>query len=142
MMFGYATNETLELMPTPIALAHRLAQRLAEVRKSGTLPFLRPAGKTQVSIRYHGGVPVAVENLLVSTQHDPGCEDDSVDAVWEHVVLGVLPDDLYDPASLKENFYVNPTGRFVIGGPVGDAGVTGRKIIVDTYGGMARHGGG
>jgi S-adenosylmethionine synthetase len=142
MMFGYATNETPELMPMPIALAHRLAQQLAHARRSGELPFLRPDGKTQVTVRYAGGVPVAIEKVLISTQHDEGCEAKLPDSLWENVALQVLPADLYDPARLRENFFVNPTGRFVIGGPVGDAGVTGRKIIVDTYGGFARHGGG
>jgi S-adenosylmethionine synthetase len=142
MMFGYATRETPELMPMPIALAHRLARRLAEVRKTGELPYLRPDGKTQVTVRYRDDVPVAVEKVLVSTQHDEDAGDGIADDVWNHVVLPVLPADLYDPADLRKNFYCNPTGRFVIGGPVGDAGLTGRKIIVDTYGGFARHGGG
>jgi S-adenosylmethionine synthetase len=142
MMFGYATNETPELMPLPIALAHRLARRLAEVRKDGTLDYLRPDGKTQVSVRYVGGRPVAVEKLLISSQHDEGAESQIKGDLWEHVVLPTLPEDLYDERGLHSAFLVNPTGRFVIGGPVGDAGLTGRKIIVDTYGGMARHGGG
>jgi S-adenosylmethionine synthetase len=142
MMFGYASNETAELMPLPIALAHRLSKRLAEVRKDGTLPYLRPDGKTQVSVRYAGGRPVAVEKLLISSQHAEGSEDQIKGDLWEHVVLPVLPGDLYDAAGLQKSFLVNPTGRFVIGGPVGDCGLTGRKIIVDTYGGMARHGGG
>ena len=142
MMFGYATNETPELMPVPIALAHRLAQRLATVRKDGTLDYLRPDGKTQVSVRYADGVPVGIEKLLISTQHAEGTEGRLREDLWEHVVLPVLPDGLYDPAELQRGFLVNPTGRFVIGGPVGDCGLTGRKIIVDTYGGMARHGGG
>ncbi|MCW2632922.1 MAG: S-adenosylmethionine synthetase [Pseudonocardia sp.] len=142
MMFGYASNETPELMPLPIALAHRLARRLSEVRKSGRLPYLRPDGKTQVSVRYRDGVPVAVEKVLISTQHEEGAEDKIPDDLWEHVVTDVIPAELYDAESLRANFYVNPTGRFVIGGPVGDAGLTGRKIIVDTYGGFARHGGG
>jgi S-adenosylmethionine synthetase len=142
MMFGYASNETPELMPMPIALAHRLARRLAEVRKTGELPYLRPDGKTQVTVRYSGGRPVAVEKVLISTQHDEGAEDRIPDDVWEHVVRAVLPEDLYEESALRREFYVNPTGRFVIGGPVGDAGLTGRKIIVDTYGGFARHGGG
>ena len=143
MMFGYASNETPELMPAPIALAHRLARRLAEVRKTGVLPYLRPDGKTQVTVRYDGdGRPAAVEKVLISTQHADGFEDKIPDALWDEVVTVVLPEDLYDPATLRENFYVNPTGRFVIGGPVGDTGLTGRKIIVDTYGGMGRHGGG
>jgi S-adenosylmethionine synthetase len=143
MMFGYATNETPELMPMPITLAHRLARRLTEVRATGLVPYLRPDGKTQVTVRYDScGRPVQVEKLLISAQHAEGAEDKLPDALWEHVATQVLPAGLYDPADLRDNFYVNPTGRFVIGGPVGDAGVTGRKIIVDTYGGFARHGGG
>jgi S-adenosylmethionine synthetase len=143
MMFGYATNETPELMPAPIALAHRLARRLAEVRKSGVLPYLRPDGKTQVTVRYDGdGQPVAVEKVLISAQHLQGAEDKLPDALWAEVVTAVLPADLYDPKALRRDFYVNPTGRFVVGGPCGDTGLTGRKIIVDTYGGSARHGGG
>jgi S-adenosylmethionine synthetase len=142
MMFGYATRETPELMPLPIALAHRLAQRLAEVRKDGTLEYLRPDGKTQVTVRYIDGAPVAVEKLLISTQHAEGTESRLREDLFEHVVRPVLPAELYDEASLGSEFLVNPTGRFVVGGPVGDCGLTGRKIIVDTYGGMARHGGG
>ena len=142
MMFGYATNETPELMPVPIALAHRLARRLAQVRKDGTLEYLRPDGKTQVSVRYADGVPVGIEKLLISTQHAEGTEGRLRDDLWEHVVVPELPAELYDAAALRADFLVNPTGRFVIGGPVGDCGLTGRKIIVDTYGGMARHGGG
>jgi S-adenosylmethionine synthetase len=142
MMFGYATNETPELMPLPISLAHKLAKRLSDVRKDGTLDYLRPDGKTQVSVRYEDGRPVAIERLLISTQHAEGVEDRIPDDLWEHVVLPVLPDGMYDAESLRESLLCNPTGRFVIGGPVGDAGLTGRKIIVDTYGGMARHGGG
>ena len=142
MMFGYASDETPELMPLPISLAHKLAQRLAEVRKDGTLDYLRPDGKTQVSVRYRDGRPVAVEKLLISTQHREGVEAQIPDDLWEHVVVPVIPADLYDAEQLRRDFLVNPTGRFVIGGPVGDAGLTGRKIIVDTYGGMARHGGG
>ena len=142
MMFGYATNETPELMPMPIALAHRLARQLADVRKNGVLPHLRPDGKTQVTVRYVDGVPVSVEKVLISTQHDEDSEADLVDELWNEVVVKVLPAELYDAQALRANFYVNPTGRFVIGGPVGDAGLTGRKIIVDTYGGFARHGGG
>ena len=142
MMFGYATDETPELMPLPISLAHKLAFRLAEVRKDGTLDYLRPDGKTQVSVRYRDGKPVAIEKLLISTQHKEGAESLIPDDLWEHVVEPILPKDLYDEKKLRKNFLVNPTGRFVIGGPVGDAGLTGRKIIVDTYGGMARHGGG
>ena len=142
MMFGYATQETPELMPLPISLAHRLAERLAAVRKAGTLDYLRPDGKTQVSVRYRDGRPVAVEKLLISTQHREGAESLLPDDLWEQVVVPVIPAELYDAAVLRKGFLVNPTGRFVIGGPVGDAGLTGRKIIVDTYGGMARHGGG
>ena len=142
MMFGYASDETPELMPLPIALAHKLARRLADVRKSGELDYLRPDGKTQVSVRYRAGKPVAIEKLLISSQHAEGSESQIADDLWEHVVLAVLPDDLFDAAELRKEFLVNPTGRFVIGGPVGDCGLTGRKIIVDTYGGMARHGGG
>jgi S-adenosylmethionine synthetase len=142
MMFGYATSETPELMPMPIALAHRLARRLAEVRRTGDLPYLRPDGKTQVTVRYRDNVPVAVEKILISTQHEEGVEQRIPSHLWEYVVSDVIPAELYDPAELRRNFYVNPTGRFVVGGPVGDAGLTGRKIIVDTYGGFARHGGG
>jgi S-adenosylmethionine synthetase len=142
MMFGYASNETPELMPLPIALAHRLARRLAEVRKDGTLDHLRPDGKTQVSVRYRDGRPVAIEKLLISTQHRDGSEAGLRDELWEHVVIPTLPGELYDERTLRADFLVNPTGRFVIGGPVGDCGLTGRKIIVDSYGGMARHGGG
>jgi S-adenosylmethionine synthetase len=144
MMFGYASNETPELMPLPISLAHRLAERLSAVRKDGTLPYLRPDGKTQVSVRYRGGKPVAIEKLLISTQHADGHDSETQikPDLWEHVVLPVLPAALYDAAGLRRDFLVNPTGRFVIGGPMGDCGLTGRKIIVDTYGGFARHGGG
>ncbi len=142
MMFGYATNETDTLMPLPISLAHRLAERLAAVRKAGTLDYLRPDGKTQVSVRYQDGKPVEIEKLLISTQHGEGAEALIPDDLWEHVVEPILPSELYDAHKLRRNFLVNPTGRFVVGGPVGDCGLTGRKIIVDTYGGMARHGGG
>jgi S-adenosylmethionine synthetase len=142
MMFGYATNETESLMPLPISLAHRLAERLTAVRKDGTLGYLRPDGKTQVSVRYQDGRPVEIEKLLISTQHAEGAESQIPGDLWEHVVEPILPGDLYDAEKLRRNFLVNPTGRFVIGGPVGDCGLTGRKIIVDTYGGMARHGGG
>jgi S-adenosylmethionine synthetase len=142
MMFGYASNETEALMPLPISLAHRLAERLSAVRKDGTLDYLRPDGKTQVSVRYVDGKPVEIEKLLISTQHAEGVESQIADDLWQHVVEPILPSELYDAAKLRKNFLVNPTGRFVIGGPVGDAGLTGRKIIVDTYGGMARHGGG
>jgi len=143
MMFGYATNETPELMPMPITLAHQMSRRLSDVRHSGQLPYLRPDGKTQVTVRYDDkGKPVAIEKVLISTQHQDGVESKLPEALWEEVVTQVLPADLYDPARLREEFYVNPTGLFVIGGPVGDTGLTGRKIIVDTYGGFARHGGG
>ncbi|MGQ0717743.1 MAG: methionine adenosyltransferase [Pseudonocardiales bacterium] len=143
MMFGYATHETPELMPMPIALAHRLSQRLAQVRKDGTLPYLRPDGKTQVTVRYRDHVPIGVEKVLISTQHAEEVTSAQIRAdLWKHVVLAVLPADFYNEAELARNLFVNPTGRFVIGGPVGDAGLTGRKIIVDTYGGFSRHGGG
>jgi S-adenosylmethionine synthetase len=142
MMFGYATKETDELMPLPISLAHKLAKRLADVRKAELVPYLRPDGKTQVTVRYQDGRPVEIVKLLISTQHRDGAESLIKDDLWEHVIEPVLPDELYDRRSLLKNFLVNPTGRFVIGGPMGDAGLTGRKIIVDTYGGMARHGGG
>jgi S-adenosylmethionine synthetase len=146
MMFGYATHETAELMPLPIALAHRLARRLAEVRKADVVPYLRPDGKTQVTVRYESGRPIEIEKILISTQHRDSIDCDTLirPDLWEHVVHPVLPAELYYERKLntKQNFLVNPTGRFVIGGPVGDAGLTGRKIIVDTYGGMARHGGG
>jgi S-adenosylmethionine synthetase len=142
MMFGYATRETDELMPLPISLAHKLAKRLADVRHAGVIPYLRPDGKTQVSVRYRDGLPVEVEKLLISTQHKEGAETLIADDLWEHVIEPILPRELYDARKLRRRLLVNPTGRFVIGGPVGDAGLTGRKIIVDTYGGMARHGGG
>jgi S-adenosylmethionine synthetase len=147
MMFGYASNETPELMPAPIALAHRLAERLSEVRHDGTLAYLRPDGKTQVSVRYRDGRPVAVEKVLISTQHAEDVEQPQIKAdLWERVVVPVLDREgiPYDAATLRSghNFLVNPTGKFVIGGPMGDCGLTGRKIIVDTYGGAARHGGG
>src|SRR5207237_5173308 len=144
MMFGYATSETEELMPLPISLAHKLAKRLSEVRKGEVIPYLRPDGKTQVTVRYQNGRPVEVEKILISTQHADGidCETLIKPDLFEHVLRPVLPADLYDEKKLAKNFLVNPTGRFVIGGPMGDCGLTGRKIIVDTYGGMARHGGG
>jgi S-adenosylmethionine synthetase len=147
MMFGYASDETEALMPMPIHLAHRFAERLAAVRKDGTLGYLGPDGKTQVSVRYADGRPVAVEKLLISTQHDEGVDSESKikPDLWEHVIMPVLDAEVpgrFEEAPLRDNFLVNPTGKFVIGGPVGDAGLTGRKIIVDTYGGMARHGGG
>ncbi len=146
-MFGYASNETEALMPMPIHLAHRFAERLAAVRKDGTLGYLGPDGKTQVTVRYADGRPVAVEKLLISTQHDEGVDSEATikPDLWEHVIMPVLASEvpgLYDEGLLRDGLLVNPTGKFVIGGPVGDAGLTGRKIIVDTYGGMARHGGG
>ena len=146
MMFGYASRETPELMPMPISLAHKLAHRLADVRKADVVPYLRPDGKTQVTVRYENGSPIEIEKILISTQHHDGVDTESMirPDLWEHVLHPILPAELYDERKLntKANFLVNPTGRFVIGGPVGDAGLTGRKIIVDTYGGMARHGGG
>jgi S-adenosylmethionine synthetase len=143
MMFGYATNETPELMPAPITWAHQLSRKLAEVRHTGVLPYLRPDGKTQVTVRYDdNGRPQGIEKILISTQHQDGVESKLPDALWTEVVLPVLPQGMYDPDKLRGEFYCNPTGRFVIGGPVGDTGLTGRKIIVDTYGGFARHGGG
>ncbi len=142
MMFGYASDETEELMPLPISLAHKLAKRLADVRKAEIVPYLRPDGKTQVTVRYVDGRPVEIVKVLISTQHRDGAESLIKDDLWEHVVEKVLPAGLYDPALLHKELLVNPTGRFVIGGPMGDCGLTGRKIIVDTYGGMARHGGG
>jgi S-adenosylmethionine synthetase len=142
MMFGYATTETDELMPLPISLAHKLAKRLADVRKAEIIPYLRPDGKTQVTVRYVDGRPVEVEKILISTQHRDGAESLIKDDLWEHVIEPVIPAELFDSRKLHKNLLVNPTGRFVIGGPMGDCGLTGRKIIVDTYGGMARHGGG
>jgi len=140
LMFGFATNETPELMPLPIALSHRIARRLSEVRKDGTLPYLRPDGKTQVTIEYDGDKPVRVDTIVVSTQH---AEDTTLEQIQrdirELVITPVVPSEWLDD---KTKYYINPTGRFVIGGPQGDAGLTGRKIIVDTYGGYARHGGG
>jgi S-adenosylmethionine synthetase len=144
MMFGYATRETRELMPMPISLAHRLAHRLAEVRRGDVLPYLRPDGKTQVTVRYRDGRPVWIEKILISTQHKPGVDATTLikPDLWEHVVRPILPPDLFNEQQLLANFLVNPTGKFEIGGPMGDCGLTGRKIIVDTYGGAARHGGG
>jgi S-adenosylmethionine synthetase len=143
MMFGYASNETPSLMPLPISLAHQLAKRLAAVRHDGSLDYLRPDGKTQVSVRYVDGKPVGIEKLLISTQHaEHATQKQITDDLWEQVVVPVLPAEMLDADALRRDFLVNPTGRFVIGGPVGDCGLTGRKIIVDTYGGMARHGGG
>ena len=141
MMFGYATNETPELMPLPISLAHRLAEKLTEVRKSGLMPYLRPDGKSQVTVEYaEVGKPARVDAVVISTQHDDGVTNDQLRAeVLKNVIQAVIPENLLD-ADTK--YHINPTGRFVIGGPMGDSGLTGRKIIVDTYGGMGRHGGG
>lgn len=141
MMVGYATNETPELMPLPILLAHQLARRLAQVRKEGTLPYLRPDGKTQVTVRYQNSQPKKVEKVVVSCQHDPDISKKVLfDDICEEVIFKVIPKDLIEGDDLK--VFINPTGRFVIGGPVADTGLTGRKIIVDTYGGFALHGGG
>ncbi|WP_303814933.1 methionine adenosyltransferase [Acidaminococcus timonensis] len=140
MMFGYATDETPEYMPLPISLAHKLARRLAQVRKDGTLPYLRPDGKTQVSVEYEDDKPVRVNTIVVSAQHAPEVSMDQLRKdILEHVIKPVVPAELLDENTI---YHINPTGRFVIGGPQGDSGLTGRKIIVDTYGGMARHGGG
>ena len=140
MMFGFACNETPDLMPAPIALAHRLTRRLAEVRKNGTLPWLRPDGKSQVTVEYHYGRPVRVDTIVIAAQHDPDVAQDEVAAqVRRHVIEPKVEAHLLDE---NTRYLINPTGRFVIGGPYGDAGLTGRKIIADTYGGMARHGGG
>ncbi|MGH2955899.1 MAG: methionine adenosyltransferase [Solirubrobacterales bacterium] len=147
MMFGYATRETKTLMPMPIQIAHTLARRLSEVRKAGVIPYLGPDGKTQVTVRYENERPVEVAKVLISTQHHEDIDGETLikNDLWEHVVEPVLHGEykeLFTERELLENFLVNPTGKFVIGGPVGDAGLTGRKIIVDTYGGAARHGGG
>ena len=140
MMFGYACNETPVLLPMPIYLAHKLTRRLSEVRKNGTLPWLRPDGKSQVTIEYSFGKPKRVDTVLVSTQHAPEISQEEIrEAVIEQVIQPVLPQEMVDD---RLKIFVNPTGRFVIGGPLGDSGLTGRKIIVDTYGGMGRHGGG
>jgi S-adenosylmethionine synthetase len=144
MMFGFACNETPELMPLPIALAHKLARRLSEVRKAEVLPYLRPDGKSQVSVRYENGRPVAITNIILAAQHAAGIDVDSLikPDLLEHVVEPIIPKDLYDPKELEKITFVNATGKFVVGGPMGDAGLTGRKIVVDTYGGSAPHGGG
>ena len=140
MMFGYATNETPEFLPLPLAMAHRLSRRLAEVRKDGTLPYLRPDGKTQVTVEYDDGKPVRIEAIVISSQHGEDVSHETIEKdLIENVVRAVIPAEYLDA---ETKYYINPTGRFVIGGPQGDAGLTGRKIIVDTYGGMARHGGG
>ena len=142
LMFGYACNDTPELMPLPIAMAHRLAEQLAKVRKNGTLSYLRPDGKTQVTIEYDGHRPIRLDTVVVSTQHDEGVDLEKVlqKDLLREVIAPVL--EMYELPSKNINAYINPTGRFVVGGPMGDAGLTGRKIIVDSYGGMARHGGG
>ncbi len=141
LMFGYATNETAELMPMPIVLAHRLTRRLAEVRKKNILPWVRPDGKSQVTVEYRNGKPVRIDSIVVSAQHSPDVTSKKIEReIIEQVIRPVMPNKIFDPVSVK--YFINPTGRFVVGGPMGDTGLTGRKIIVDTYGGVGSHGGG
>ncbi|MEE8125806.1 MAG: methionine adenosyltransferase [Nitrospirales bacterium] len=141
LMFGYATNETAELMPMPIVLAHRLTRRLAEVRKKNILPWVRPDGKSQVTVEYNNGKPIRVDTIVVSTQHSDAVTSKKIEKdVMEKVIFPVMPKKLFNPKAVT--FHINPTGRFVVGGPMGDTGLTGRKIIVDTYGGVGSHGGG